>query len=167
MKVWILVGTAMAVAAMLPMTPVVADHEQDYLSLQGGTFDPWGDDSAAMGALEWCSAFGDWIVGPMAGGLVTTDGGLYGYAGVWLDLDLGDHVVLRPSLAAGAYDEGDGPDLGGPLEFRSAIELARRFDGDAQLGLVFAHLSNARIYDENPGAETLTLSYSVPLGALF
>ena len=75
--------------------------------------------------------------------------------------------MLRPSFAVGAYADGNGKDLGGVLEFRSAIALAWRFDDRSRLGVEFSHLSNAGIYDTNPGTENLTVNYSVPLDRLF
>ena len=53
------------------------------------------------------------------------------------------------------------------LEFRSGIEVAWRFDNRSRLGVEFTHISNAGIYDRNPGTETLTVNYSIPLDQLF
>lgn len=71
--------------------------------------------------------------------------------------------MLTPSFAVGAYEDGDGKDLGGTLEFRSAVELSYRLDDRARLGLAFDHISNASIYDDNPGTESLVLMYAIPL----
>ncbi len=103
----------------------------------------------------------------MVGGFVTTDGGLYGYGGVFVDLSLTDNFVVRPSVAVGAYSRGSGKDLGGVVEFRTAIEAAWRFANQSRLGVEFSHISNASIYDHNPGTEILTVNYSVPIGSLF
>ena len=129
--------------------------------------DIFHNDTAAMVGAEYRSDFKVLIVMPMVGGFVTTDGSLYGYGGIYTDFDLSDQVVLRPSFAVGAYSDGDGKDLGGVLEFRSGIELAWRFANRSRLGLEFTHISNAGIYDHNPGMETLTVNYSMPLDSLF
>jgi len=100
---------------------------------------------------------------PMAGATITGELGLYGYAGVLIDLYLGRRWALTPSFAAGAYDKGDGKDLGGTLQFRSAIELTYRMDGRGRIGLAFDHISNAGIYDRNPGTESLVFVYAIPL----
>jgi hypothetical protein len=100
----------------------------------------------------------------MVGANVSTDGTLYGYAGVSLDLFFGNRLVVRPSFAPGLYYEGDGRDLGGAIEFRSALELAYRFDDRSRLGLELSHRSNANIYDRNPGEESFMLFYHFPLG---
>ena len=56
----------------------------------------------------------------------------------------------------------NGKELGGTLEFRTGAELAWRFDDYSRLGLALHHISNASIYDSNPGTEMLVLTYSVP-----
>ncbi|MBT5810587.1 MAG: acyloxyacyl hydrolase, partial [Rhodospirillaceae bacterium] len=61
----------------------------------------------------------------------------------------------------------DGKDLGNTVEFRSGVELAYRLDDRARLGVAFHHISNASLSDNNPGTETLTLTFSLPLDNLF
>jgi lipid A 3-O-deacylase len=146
---------------------VNADDDPEFLSFRTGAFDITDDHTAALFGAEYRSDFTDLIFTPMVGGFVTTDGGLYGYGGVFIDLDLSKQVVLRPSLSVGAYSDGNGKDLGGVLEFRSAIELAWRFENRSRLGVEISHLSNAGIYDNNPGAESMTVNYAMPLEQLF
>ncbi|MCC7049307.1 MAG: porin family protein, partial [Alphaproteobacteria bacterium] len=79
------------------------------------------------------------------------------------------------SFSPGFYLQGNGRDLGYLVEFRSSAELAYRFDDYSRLSLGIAHLSNASLGGEgpglllptaparNPGVETLTLSYSMPI----
>ena len=55
-----------------------------------------------------------------------------------------------------------GKQLGGTLQFRSAVEFAFCFDDRSRLGLQIGHLSNAGIYSENPGTEFVVLNFSVP-----
>ena len=156
-----------ALAAMLSVTPSLAEDDPEFLSFRTGAFDINDSDTTAMFGAEYRSDFKKFFLTPMAGAFVTTKGGVYGYGGVFVDLFLGRRVVLRPNFSVGAYSDGNGKDLGGVLEFRSAIELAWRFDDRSRLGLEFSHLSNAGIYDRNPGTENLTLNYSVPLDKLF
>ena len=154
-------------ALLTALQPAHAEDDPEFLSFEAGAFDVNDDDTTAMLGVQYRSDWKDLILTPMVGGFITAEGGLYGYGGVFVDIFLGRRVVLRPSFAVGAYSDGDGTDLGGWLEFRSAAELAWRFDDRSRLGLEFAHLSNAGIYDVNPGTETLTLNYSVPLDELF
>jgi hypothetical protein len=48
------------------------------------------------------------------------------------------------------------------FQFRSSIALSYEFAHKARLGLSFAHISNAGIYDDNPGAEEIYVFYSLP-----
>lgn len=91
----------------------------------------------------------------------------YAAAGGLLNLELGRGWILTPSFGAGYYNASSGLDLGFDAEFRTAIELAKRFANGHRLGLCLAHLSNGSLSDKNPGTETLGLSYSIPLDALF
>jgi hypothetical protein len=90
-----------------------------------------------------------------------SDSAFYSYGGIAFDWKLGK-FVFTPSFAAGAYRDGDGKDLGHVVEFRSAIEIAYEFENRHRLGLIFYHLSNASISDNNPGTEVLSLGYSIP-----
>ncbi len=84
--------------------------------------------------------------------------------GILTDFYFGNRIVVSPSVAVGAYFEGSGKDLGHVFEIRSALEVAYRFDDRSRLGVMFYHISNAGLGDdENPGAEVLTLSYSFPI----
>jgi lipid A 3-O-deacylase len=147
--------------------PVAAEEDPPFLSIRGGGFDVNDDETTAVFGVEYRSDYKDLYLAPMVGGFVTAEGGLYGYAGVFLDVNLGERVVVRPSFSVGAFSNGGGKDLGGVVEFRSAISVAWRFDDRSRLGLEISHLSNAGIYDSNPGTENITLNYSIPIDHLF
>jgi hypothetical protein len=76
---------------------------------------------------------------------------------------LGD-IVLTPFAGAGAYNKGDGKDLGGTFEIRSSIEAAYEFENRMRIGLEYAHLSNAGINKQNFGEEEIYLTFSFPIG---
>jgi hypothetical protein len=69
-----------------------------------------------------------------------------------------------PTFAPGYYRQGNGKDLGYPLEFRSQLELGFRFAPGQRFSIAFAHLSNGGLGRSNPGQESLTLAWQVPLG---
>lgn len=100
---------------------------------------------------------------PAAGAMVTSNGSQYVYVGGRLERKLSHSWVLAPSWALGYYNRQDGKNLGGPLEFRSGLELSRRLGKRGRLGATFYHLSNAGIYRPNPGSESLLLTYSTGL----
>lgn len=72
-------------------------------------------------------------------------------------------VFLRLSSMAGVYRRGSGKDLGGPVQFRSALDLGLRRDNGSEIGLGLDHRSNANIYTSNPGLDTAYLFFSIPL----
>lgn len=92
---------------------------------------------------------------PITGFLITADGASYSYAGIHYDLLQASHWFVAINFAAGAYFRGAGLSLGGVLEFRSGIELGIQATRQTWLGLSFHHLSNASLYDANPGVETI------------
>ncbi len=97
---------------------------------------------------------------PIGGFMAAGDGSVYAYGGFRLDFPLTRRFTVSPNWAVGLYDKGDGRDLGGALEFRSALDLAFRVSRRAAVGLSFYHLSNAGIYDLNPGTESLVVTWS-------
>lgn len=98
---------------------------------------------------------------PTAGGLFGGKGTLYGYVGVRADLPLEDGWELSPQFAAGIYSHGKGINLGGPLEFRSGLEISRAVGSRVRAGLLLFHLSNAGFYSSNPGTEGLVITVSL------
>lgn len=110
----------------------------------------------------WKPDFLGKAIGPAVGVLANTDGGVYGYVGVYADLPVGNFVVT-PLAGAGGYHEGDGKDLGGTFEFRLALTGAYQFADGVRLGVRLAHLSNAGLQASNPGENEILLVLDVPL----
>ena len=117
--------------------------------------------------VEYRPAFRAYHVGPYFLFGTGRNDEFYAAVGVLADVELGRGWVLTPSFAAGYYNAANGLDLGFDAEFRTAVELARRFGNGQRLGLCIAHLSNGSLSDHNPGTETLGLSYSIPIDFLF
>jgi hypothetical protein len=105
-----------------------------------------------------------WGIGPVVGVMANVEGGVYGFGGLYLDVRIGDRWVLTPFLGAGAYHQGGSRDLGGTFQFRPSVTLAYEFDSGLRVGLNYAHLSNAYLYDTNPSEEEFHISFSFPLG---
>ncbi|PJE30226.1 Lipid A 3-O-deacylase (PagL) [Pseudooceanicola antarcticus] len=74
-----------------------------------------------------------------------------------------DQLYVQLSLMPGLYAQGDGPDLGHTVEFRSGIELGYEARNGWRYGLMYDHRSNAELSSLNPGLETLQFRVSVPL----
>jgi len=94
---------------------------------------------------------------PMVGLAQLEDGAEYFYAGMRYDIELSEHVELSPSFAPGIY-LGETFDLGGPIEFRSGLDLRWRLGERWKVGVGAYHLSNGGLYSDNGGSEALLFS---------
>jgi hypothetical protein len=142
--------------------------DPDFFSFGAGVFDFNDNKTAAMGAVEYRSDKKYLFLKPFGGFMMNGDRGRDIYLGVLMDIFFGRRLVVTPNFAPSLYWKGtSGKDLGHPLEFRSGLEIAYRFDDRSRLGLAVHHLSNASISDDNPGTELLTLYYSLPMDGLF
>ncbi len=136
-----------------------------YLDLGVGVFDVFErkSDSERSAAARVEFRLGDKLygVGPAVGALANTDGGAYGYVGLYADFKYGD-LVVTPLAGLGAYHQADSSDLGGVFQFRLALGLTYQFEDGARLGLTLGHISNAQIHDENPGEDEVYASFALP-----
>ncbi|GGG87717.1 hypothetical protein GCM10011415_42890 [Salipiger pallidus] len=90
-------------------------------------------------------------------------GAWVGYGLTW-DMPFGKSPFYTELHAMpGLYAAGDSFDLGGPVEFRSGIEFGYEARNGWRYALSYDHRSNAGIYDENPGIETVQFKVSMPL----
>ncbi|MEQ8667041.1 MAG: acyloxyacyl hydrolase [Rhodospirillales bacterium] len=158
---------ALALAALVvTASPVLAeDDEPAFITLVGGAYDVNDDeDNTAEFRLEYRSDKQFYYLKPFAAVAGTASGSVFVGAGVLMDVYFGRRLVVTPSFAPHFYHQGGSDkDLDYPLEFRSQLEIAYRFDNRSRLGLAISHYSNASLGDSNPGVETLSLNYSIPL----
>lgn len=148
--------------------PANPANATEYLTGSLGWYDLIDQDNqAALGGLEYRFLPLAYGLRPMVGVFATTDSAVYGYAGLHWDIAVTSQFYISPNFAAGVYGQGDGKDLGGAIEFRSGIELGYEMANRHRLGLAINHLSNASIYDKNPGEETVLVTYSFPTGKIF
>ena len=154
---------AIGVAALGASATPARAEEPDFISISAGAFDINDTETTAEFRAEYRSDLRFWHLMPFVGVMGTADSALYGYAGLGFELFFGPRLVLMPNAAFGAYADGDGKDLGSAIEFRTGLEVAYRFDDYSRLGLAFHHISNASIDENNPGTESLVLTYSIPL----
>lgn len=143
-------------------------NDSSQIGMSTGIFNVSDDDAASMLLIDYRSnnaLFG--TLRPIGGVMLTTDSAVYGYGGLMLDVLWGEHFATSLYSSVGAFGKGHGEDLGSVVEFRSGVEVSYRFDNHARVGLGFSHMSNADIGDHNPGAEILSLTYTVPVETLF
>jgi hypothetical protein len=127
-----------------------------------GVFDMLDDDDSVAGAIEARLGNKLGFVGPLAGIVANADGGILGYAALYVDAAVAN-LLISLQTGVGAYEQGNSNDLGGTLEFHSALTLAYRFENRSQLGLRLGHISNLNLHDKNPGTDLLLLHYGIPL----
>ncbi len=148
--------------------PAFAD-DPDFLSFSAGSYD-WNrqKEQGAEFRLEYRSDTKLWVFKPFAALAATSTGQGFLGAGVLVDVFLGRRFVVTPSFAPHFYTGGNSKlDLDYPVEFRSQLEVAYRFDDRSRLGLAVSHYSNASLGDTNPGTESAMLVYSVPFNNIF
>ena len=155
---------SLTVACVALSQPAQAEH---YLTGYLGKFDVLDDDNTELFGLEYRAEPIWYDLRPVGGVEVTGEGDVYGFAGVHYDIYPFEDVVITPNFVAGLYNHNGGKDLGGAIEFRSGIEATYVLPNQSRVGLAFNHISNASIYERNPGAESLLFVYSHPLSGMF
>jgi hypothetical protein len=78
--------------------------------------------------------------------------------------DLPGSFRLTLSSGPGLYQRNHAQrDLNYWIQFYSALEFSVRLPSQHRIGVSFGHISNASLRQPNPGAEILSLVYSIPL----
>lgn len=169
------VALATLVSVAEPATPLLvtpprrgtgSEHEGPELSLHWGTFGVLDAEVLFEGGLEY--RFGERSLGglidlhPIVGVSLLADGGTYVFAGARHEWNIGSGVFLAPSFAAGVYQDA-GVDLGGPLEFRSGLDLGIHVTEHIETAIGFYHLSNGGLYSLNGGSESALFSVAFGL----
>lgn len=160
---------ALSFCAASPASAQESGEDQPLLSFGAGYYDILDDEGAADFRVEYRSGHEYfWNIKPWMGLEATSDGSIWGGAGILMDLDVGENFYVAPSFGIGLYTDGSSDlDLGYPIEFRSQIEGGYKFMSGQRLGVAFGHISNASLDEDNPGTEILNLYYHVPVGSLF
>lgn len=155
-----------ATAMILSLSTPVLAQDQDYVSLSTGIYDVGDDEDTAEIRLEYRwgePCFYD-VVKPWVGGEVTAEGSVWAGGGLLADFAVTDSFYLTPSFGVGLYAKGSSDlDLDFPIEFRSQLEAAYKFENNHRAGIAFGHISNASIGDDNPGTEILSAYWHIPV----
>ncbi|QBQ55308.1 acyloxyacyl hydrolase [Nitrosococcus wardiae] len=137
-------------------------NEPSYLDLGAGAFNFNDDETSAAGYIEYRYGKKLLFIGPVIGLMANTDGGVFGYGGIYANLKY-QKLIITPLATLGGYHQGGSKDLGGTFQFKTGINFAYQFDGGSRLGIRLAHVSNANIHDRNPGENEIFLTYALPL----
>ena len=82
---------------------------------------------------------------------------------LYLGYDMGTaYGPFQPTFGTSLTDTGDGPDIGGSLQFRSALGVGYQFDNGATILAAYDHRSNADTQPLNPGLETVSIRLAIP-----
>lgn len=147
---------------LLATIPAVAE-EPTSLAFSGGVSNFNKSEKRVEIGLEFRAPIHVWGMAVAAGLTVNDDKSAWIFGGLRRDFSLGGPWIITPAFAITLYEPGDGKDLGGPLEFRSALEIGYEWRSRKRLAFAIYHLSNAGIYDRNPGMNSLILTFSIPL----
>tara|TARA_R110002124_G_scaffold64985_2_gene177761 strand:+ start:575615 stop:576109 length:495 start_codon:yes stop_codon:yes gene_type:complete len=96
---------------------------------------------------------------PFIGATLTTDKAAYSFGGLYKDFKITEKLFLTPSLAAGFYANGQGPDLDSLIQFRPMVDIGYRLNKETKISLGFSHISNGGLSSSNPGSEALMIHY--------
>jgi hypothetical protein len=66
-------------------------------------------------------------------------------------------IFVRATSMAGIHKRGSGQNLGGPIQFRTALDIGMTTASGMEFGIGAEHRSNARIYNVNPGLNSAYL----------
>ena len=95
---------------------------------------------------------------PITGAFITANNAFYIYTGVQAEYELGSFVIT-PSFAPGYYGEGNGKDLGYPIEFKTEVQMSFDLSDTTHLGMSYNHISNASLGNKNPGANSYMFNF--------
>ena len=137
------------------------------ISIYSGIFDMGDDeryDQSSLIGLEHrnTNLFKDTILGkffPITGGFISGKNSIYLYTGIEAQYNIG-RLKIKPSLASGYYEAGNGKKLGSLLEFKSEIKFDIDIFSNSKIGYSFSHISNNDWGDINPGINNSTFSFS-------
>ena len=149
--------------SLCAVSTAAAQERRAAVQLSGGVYNVGKSPTQAEAGVELRAPIRLWRLDFMGGISATEEGSFWGYGGLRVDLEVGERFVVSPGFAVALYEEGDGKDLGGVVEFRSSIDFGYQVTSKARLGFTFYHLSNAGLYDQNPGANSAVITYSVRL----
>lgn len=148
-------GLALLVVGLGAISPAAAADLG--FSFYTGFFEPSESAETVELGVEVQRSLGPPGLAAVAGLAASADEAVWVYGGASWSWTPNEKWRLRPGFAVSVFEEGDGKDLGGPIEFRSSLEVSYRLRSRFRLGLLVYHLSNAGIYERNPGSNSLAL----------
>ncbi len=146
-------------AATLPF----AAHADNWrLSTTFSDFSGQGAPNAAAIDLQWQGKPlwqpGGWRIGPAAAISWDSQHSQWGGIGLSARRNLAPRWIVEFSEMPGIYRPGTArTELGGPVEFRTQLSLGYVISRHLRLEMGIYHRSNAGLYHDNPGVNSVTL----------
>ncbi|WP_432470285.1 acyloxyacyl hydrolase [Amphritea sp. HPY] len=157
-------ATLTLVAFCLTTSSLALAEQSSAIAISVGEFDAF-DDAVSEVGIEYRAAplesMYDLI--PAVGLAANSDDAYWLYGGVRYDFQFSGSWVLTPHIAVALYEDNGAKKMGSTFQFRSGLEVAYKFSESSRLGVGVNHLSNGSFADENPGADSLVISYSFAL----
>ena len=119
--------------------------------------------NAFEGRLEYRSDINLLNIKPFMGITFSSAGAFFGMAGFYYDFILWNNIIFTPRFAGGYFNKGSGIDLAYELEFRTQFEISYLLQNNTRIGFAFYHISNGNLGRSNPGAESFSFIYSLPI----
>ena len=138
-------------------------QNKNYFALSSAVFDVLQqDDPSYENRLEFRIGKVNFLGHPFVGVMINTEGAMHVYLGLYYDFPVTNRIYITPSFAPGLYTKRNSKDLKFTLVFQSQIEASYRFVEGGRIGISFNHISNASLGLENPGVESLAVTYIIP-----
>ena len=156
---------------LFPLTSALAKDNKNRLSIGGGIYnfmkhgsDGYNQSSKAYNIELFSGKRILNFLKPFIGFLGTDESAYYTYFGLSTDLYLLNCkcFLITPSLAVGAYEDGDQIRMGNTIEFRSGADIMYKFRNNVRVGVGVFHISNAGLGYRNPGSEQIVIKYQIP-----
>ena len=133
-RVWILLALV-----SLPVAP----QEPRSLAVSLGVFNVNKSPTPIEAGIEYRHPTGVWKMAAVGGAYANADAAIWGFGGLRRDFRLAERWWVTPAFGVALYSQGDSKNLGGPVEFRSAIELGREFRDRSRIALAFSSADRA------------------------
>lgn len=150
---------ALAAAVFCAAAPVHADSAKIM-----GTLGSQMNVGSTEAQLRYIGTPMFWNLQPVVGVSMARNGSGWVGAGAALTWRPGnDSLFVRWTSMVGVHKRGSGRNLGGPVQFRNALDFGLTTAKGMEYGIGVDHRSSANIYRPNPGLNTAYIFASFPL----
>ncbi|MCC5993465.1 MAG: acyloxyacyl hydrolase [Rhodobacteraceae bacterium] len=150
---------AALVAALVTAMPAFAESPRIFTSIGQQQ-----SVNSTEGQMRYIGPRAFWNLQPVLGVSYAGNGSAYIGAGSAYTLRSDNSgLFARLSSIAGIHKRGSGRNLGGPIQFRTSIDVGVMTSRGTEFGIGADHRSSARIYRPNPGLNTVYMFATLPL----